>query len=165
QKFGDWRDEFFAKGYIVLKGVVPQERALDYQRRALEWLPKFNLGLDLNDKSTWTQEYLPVMMNAGMVLNYCAAHEAWMWEARSEQGVIDSFAKLWGTGELLVSFDAVNITLRGRPDVKWKPWPHVDQAPTRKGLVCAQGIINLSEAGPLDGGLQVLQGSSELFEQ
>jgi len=65
----------------------------------------------------------------------------------------------------LVSFDAVNITLPGRPDIKWKPWPHVDQAPTRKGLVCAQGIINLSEAGPLDGGLQVLQGSSELFEQ
>jgi hypothetical protein len=82
QKFGDWRDEFFSKGYVVLKGVVPRERALDYQRRALEWLPKFNLGLDLNDKSTWTQEHLPVMMNAGMVLNYCAAHEAWMWEAR-----------------------------------------------------------------------------------
>ena len=48
--------------------------------------------------------------------------------------------------------------------MKWKPWPHVDQAPTRQGLACAQGIINLSEAGPLDGGLQLLQGSSELFE-
>ena len=33
-----------------------------------------------------------------------------------------------------------------------------------KGLACIQGIINLSEAGPLDGGLQILQGSSELFE-
>lgn len=82
QKSGDWRDEFFDKGYVVIKGAVPRERALAYQKRALEWLPKFNLGLDLNDKSTWTQEHLPVMMNAGMVLNYCAAHEAWMWEAR-----------------------------------------------------------------------------------
>jgi hypothetical protein len=72
---------------------------------------------------------------------------------------------LWGTDELLVSFDAVNITLPGRKDMKWKPWPHVDQAPTRKGLSCAQGIINLSEAGPLDGGLQLLQGSSELFDK
>ena len=35
--------------------------------------------------------------------------------------------------------------------MKWKPWPHVDQAPTPQGLACAQGIINLSEAGPLDG--------------
>jgi hypothetical protein len=83
----------------------------------------------------------------------------------SEEGVIKPFAELWGTDELLVSFDGVNITLPGRKDMKWKPWPHVDQAPTRKGLACAQGIINLSEAGPLDGGLQLLQGSSELFEQ
>ena len=83
----------------------------------------------------------------------------------SEEGVVKPFAELWGTEELLVSFDGVNITLPGRKDMKWKPWPHVDQAPTRKGLACAQGIINLSEAGPLDGGLQLLQGSSELFEQ
>lgn len=83
----------------------------------------------------------------------------------SEEGVTKPFAELWGTDELLVSFDAVNITLPGRKDMKWKPWPHVDQAPTRKGLACAQGIINLSEAGPLDGGLQLLQGSSDLFER
>lgn len=82
QEYGDWRDDFFKKGYVVLKEVIPRDRALEYQRRALDWLPKFNLGLDLNDKSTWTEEHLPVMMNAGMVLNYCAAHEAWMWEAR-----------------------------------------------------------------------------------
>ena len=82
RKFGDWRDEFFSRGYTVIKGAVPRERALEYQHRALEWLPKFNLGLDLKDKSTWTEAHLPVMMNAGMVLNYCAAHEAWMWEAR-----------------------------------------------------------------------------------
>jgi hypothetical protein len=48
--------------------------------------------------------------------------------------------------------------------MKWKPWPHVDQASTQQGLACAQGIINLSEVGPLDGGLQLLQGSSGLFE-
>lgn len=65
----------------------------------------------------------------------------------------------------MVSFDAVNITLPGRTDLKWTPWPHVDQSPTRKGLACAQGIINLGESGPKDGGLLVLQGSSELFEQ
>jgi ectoine hydroxylase-related dioxygenase (phytanoyl-CoA dioxygenase family) len=45
------------------------------------------------------------------------------------------------------------------------PWPHVDQSPTRRGLSCAQGIINLSQAGPEDGGLLLLQGSSQLFDQ
>lgn len=83
----------------------------------------------------------------------------------SEPGVIEPFAQLWGTDELLVSFDAPNILLPGRTDVDGAPWPHVDQSPTRKGLVCVQGIINLSPAGPQDGGLQLYTGSSKLFEQ
>ena len=83
----------------------------------------------------------------------------------SEPGVIEPFAQLWNTDELLVSFDAPNITLPGRTDVDGAPWPHVDQSPTRKGLVCVQGIVNLSPAGPHDGGLQLFTGSSELFEQ
>ena len=32
-------------------------------------------------------------------------------EFKSEPGVIEPFSKLWGTDELLVSFDTVNITL------------------------------------------------------
>ncbi|KAJ5657133.1 uncharacterized protein N7484_000782 [Penicillium longicatenatum] len=59
-------------------------------------------------------------MNGGMVLGYAAAHEKWVWEAR----------RLWGIDELLVSLDAVNITLPCCSDLKWQPWPHVDQSPT-----------------------------------
>lgn len=85
----------------------------------------------------------------------------------SEPGVIEPFEKLWGTKELLVSFDTVNITLPpsvvGEYDSK--PWPHCDQAPERRGLSCVQGIINLSEAGPDDGGLLVMKGSAPLFDQ
>ncbi|KAK3337597.1 hypothetical protein B0T19DRAFT_455480 [Cercophora scortea] len=165
EPFGDWRDEFFTKGYHVVKGAVPRARAEAYSRRMLDWFDKFPFGFDVNDKSTWVQEHLPMMMKGGVIFNYCAGHEAWAWELRSEPGVIEPFAKLWGTDELLVSFDAPNITLPGRIDVPWAPWPHVDQSPTRKGLVCVQGIINLSPAGPKDGGLQLYQGSSELFEQ
>jgi hypothetical protein len=46
----------------------------------------------------------------------------------SEPGVIKAFAELWGTEELIVSFDAVNVTFpygeHGRKDVDWiNPWP------------------------------------------
>ncbi|KAJ5721730.1 uncharacterized protein N7483_009664 [Penicillium malachiteum] len=165
EKFGDWRNDFFKKGYIVVKWEIPRERAVQYRERAMDWFQKFDFGFDINDKSKWTEDHLPVTMNAGMIMGYCVTHEKWVWEARCEPGVIEPFAQLWGTDELLVSFDALKITLPGRKDTKWTPWPHVDRAPTPKGLACAQDIINLSEAGPLDGGLQLLQGSSELFEQ
>ena len=80
--FGDWRDDFFKKGYSVVKGAIPRERAIQYRERAMDWFSKFDLGFDLNDKETWTEDHLPIMMNGGMVLNYCAAHERWVWEAR-----------------------------------------------------------------------------------
>lgn len=35
--FGDWRDDFFTKGYSVVKGAIPRERAIQYQDRAMDW--------------------------------------------------------------------------------------------------------------------------------
>jgi hypothetical protein len=86
------------------------------------------------------------------------------WQHR-EPGVIEPFAKLWGTDELVVSFDGLNITLPRQKDLEFSPWPHCDQNPKRKELACAQGIIQLSKNGPKDGGLIVMKGSAKLFAE
>jgi hypothetical protein len=63
--------------------------------------------------------------------------------AYREPGVLSAFEKLWGTDELIVSYDTINLTLPNASKMGGsKPWPHVDQAPERKGLSCVQGIIN-----------------------
>ncbi|KOC15069.1 hypothetical protein AFLA70_41g004500 [Aspergillus flavus AF70] len=165
-KHGDWRDEFDAKGYVVLKNVVPKERALYYRQKMLDWLGSFDNGFNINDRSTWTEENLPWSFKNGMYLNYCAAHEKYVWDAKQEPGVLDAFAKIWGTDELIASYDTVNITLPNAAEMGGtKPWPHVDQAPERNGMHCVQGFINMSEAGPKDGGLVVMEGSAPLFEK
>lgn len=87
-----------------------------------------------------------------------------MWEARMEPGVLDAFAKVWGTDELIVSFDSLNITLPNFKPAR-VPWPHIDQAPRKQGLHCVQGIINLSHAGPEDGSLVVVPSSHALVEE
>jgi hypothetical protein len=57
--------------------------------------------------------------------------------------VLAAFEKIWGTKELIVSYDTINLTLPNASEMGGsKPWPHVDQAPERKGLACVQGIIN-----------------------
>lgn len=66
---------------------------------------------------------------------YGVAHEKSVWEARTEPGVMDAFAKLWETEELLCSFDGIKIDLPRRKDVKWTPWPHCDHNPDVKGYV------------------------------
>lgn len=80
--YGDWRDQFFKNGYTVIKGAISRERAEAYRKTALEWFQKFPFGFDINNKETWKEENLPVLMNGGMVLGYSAAHEKWVWEAR-----------------------------------------------------------------------------------
>jgi hypothetical protein len=82
QPYGDWRDEFYEKGYVVLKGVIPKDRALNYRNKMMDWLGSFDNDFDIKEPSTWTKENLPQSFKNGMYLNYCAAHEKYVWEAR-----------------------------------------------------------------------------------
>jgi ectoine hydroxylase-related dioxygenase (phytanoyl-CoA dioxygenase family) len=105
-----------------------------------------------------------------MYHGYSVSHEKFVWDARLETGVLDAFSKIWGTSNLLVSFDGINMTLplpsTKRP--KSGRWPHQDQDSRIRGFQCAQGIINLIDNGPQDGGLVVMRGShnfnDEFFE-
>ncbi|KAJ6094783.1 hypothetical protein N7467_002296 [Penicillium canescens] len=166
QKTNDWRDEFHANGYVVIKSAIPQDRARAYQQEAFKWLKSFGTELDIESPDTWTKQNLPIQSKINTFHNYAVMHEKFFWEARQEPGVLEAFSKLWGTDELLVSFDSLNVTFPNRKDVPRKAaWQHVDQSPFRKGLHCVQGIINLSHAGPEDGGLMVYPGSHKLFER
>lgn len=161
---GDWRDDLDSKGYAVVKQAIPADRAARYQAKAFEWLKSFDSTLDFNDPSTWKGAKLPVQTERNTYEHYSVVHERFMWEARQEPGVLEAFSKLWGTDELLVSFDSLNVTLPNYKPAR-APWPHVDQAPRKRGLHCIQGIINLSHAGPEDGSLVVMSGSHRLVEE
>ncbi|KAJ5885507.1 hypothetical protein N7495_010017 [Penicillium taxi] len=164
--YGDFRDDLKSQGYAVVKGAISLEKARHYQQKALDWVTSFGSPLDLNDPSTWTVANLPVQGKANQYSNYSVVHEKFMWDARMEPKILEAFSKVWGTDELLVSFDAVNITLPKMQDkAKRQPWPHVDQAPMRRGLHCIQGVINLSQAGPEDGSLIVLPKSNQVTEE
>lgn len=164
--YNDWRDDFYANGYAVIKNAIPRERAVAYQAKAFEWLKSFDTPLDIKNPDTWVKENLPIQSKINTFHSYAVMHEKFIWDARQEPRVLDAFSKLWGTDELLVSFDSLNVTFPNRKDVPRKgAWQHVDQSPIRRSMQCVQGIINLSHAGPDDGGLMVYPGSHNLFAQ
>ncbi|KAJ4183913.1 Hypothetical protein NCS54_00319600 [Fusarium falciforme] len=162
----DWYQHYLDNGYAVVPNVIPKEKALAYQRAAFDWLKSFgNDALDLSDRSTWTPDNLPNISNFNAFTHYGVVHEKFMWDIRLEPGIIDVFEKIWGTRELLVSFDALNITLPRRPGhVPRQPQAHVDQSPYRQGLQCVQGIACFSKSGPEDGGLTVYPGTHKVVE-
>ncbi|KAM0414586.1 hypothetical protein ACHAPT_013568 [Fusarium lateritium] len=158
--YGDFRDDLVRQGFTVVKNVIPRDRAVAYHEKAYEWLQSFpGTQLDFDNPTTWVEGNLPRQSAIRTYDRYCVTHEKFMWDARLEPGVIDTFAKLWETDQLLVSFDGLNVTLPNRKDVeRRKPWEHIDQSPLRRGVHCIQGIINLSPFGPEDGGLTVFPG-------
>ncbi|KAI0163386.1 hypothetical protein BJ166DRAFT_526207 [Pestalotiopsis sp. NC0098] len=163
--YNDWRDEFHKNGCVVIKNVISPERANYYAGKQIEWLKKFDLGFDENDSSTWTAEHLPVSFKGGMYFAYGSTHEKMAWEARTEPAIIEIFEKLWGTRELITSFDGMNISMPNRTDIQWSPWPHCDQNQRRKGMQAVQGLLNYAPNGPKDGGLMLMKGSSKLFDE
>ncbi|KAH8748906.1 phytanoyl-CoA dioxygenase [Hyaloscypha finlandica] len=166
EKCTGWEYDLREKGFAVVKNAIPQYRAAKYQEKAYEWLKSFGTELDFNRPETWIKENLPVQSKINTFNGYCMLHEKFMWDARQEPGVLDTFAKIWGTDELLVSFDSLNITFPNRKDVeRLGAWEHVDQSPFRRGLHCIQGIIALSPSGPEDGGLLVYPGSHKLMDE
>lgn len=165
-KHTDWYADLQANGYAVVKNAIPKDRAAAYQQKAFAWLTSFGTKLDMSNRETWIGANLPIQSKINTFNYYCVAHEKFIWDARMEPGVLEVFEALWGTDELLVSFDCLNITFPNRKDVPRKPtWEHIDQSPLRKGLHCVQGIINLSKSGPEDGGLVVYPGSHRLVEE
>jgi hypothetical protein len=64
------------------------------------------------------------------------------------------FSELYGTNELLSSFDSINLMVPGT-DASGG-WLHVDHAPLKKGCQCIQGLINMVDVGPDTTGVLVL---------
>ncbi|KAK4703238.1 hypothetical protein P7C70_g2978, partial [Phenoliferia sp. Uapishka_3] len=171
---GPFKDELrqalSTDGYYIVKGAIPKERALEYRDRAHAWLENFKLGYDRNDESTWTNEHLPPHIKGGMFsASSRVYHEKWLWDIRTEPGVIDAFAQIWGTRELTTSFDGASIMLPHRKDLpppsSADKWEHMDQSPNRTGFFVAQGLVNLNYNGPDDGGLLVMKGSGILVDE
>jgi hypothetical protein len=42
-------------------------------------------------------------------MHYGVAHEKFVWDVRSEPGVVEAFEKVYNDKDLIVSFDAVNF--------------------------------------------------------
>ena len=77
-------------------------------RPLIDWFSS-KLGFDRQDLSTVHKDRLPAITEKGMCLHYAVTHEDFAWAVRSEPGVIDAFARVYDTQDLIVSFDAVNF--------------------------------------------------------
>ncbi|WEF34359.1 phytanoyl-CoA dioxygenase family protein [Pseudoduganella chitinolytica] len=137
----DWR-HWEDNGYVVVRDAVP--RAVVERIEALVW--EFE-EMDPADPRTW---YPPdkvalrrteLSYNAGMVELY---HHQLLWDARQSPRVHGAFADIWGTPELWVSIDRVNLNLPPEPGFAFKGFMHYDYDPDG-AADSVQGVLSIGD--------------------
>ena len=163
-----------AEGYAVVADVFDGDHAALARARALQWdflegLPGARARRD--DPATWTDAagWLPDPGN-GIVNGFGFGQSAAQWALRLRPRVRRAFEAVWGTADLLVSFDGGNMVRPARAGAPWAPtrggWWHVDQNALRagqRGRCCVQGLVTLTDANAATGGLCVVPRSHRDF--
>lgn len=84
------------------------------------------------------------------------AHSALMWRIRTDERIVAIFSNLWGTRDLITSFDGIG---HRAPYDSWELDWHVDQDRCEDMCVCVQGLVALSYSSAATGGTQFALGS------
>lgn len=163
--------ELDTDGYTVIKGAVSAQLASDYASRLWDQWEAVNAKgkISRNDPSTWYGDEWPSNIH-GIIKNYAVGHWQVVWDARTTPMILDFYERFFGTKDLRVSYDGA-VIIRPSTTGSRSAWAHVDQGavltvqenngPKRKvrDFVCIQGVLNLLENGPLDGGFTCYKGS------
>lgn len=147
-------------GYVVVRDVLTPAQVTS----AMEgmWALMESLGTVRRDKPAThvRSSHWPPMLHGGMI--QYLGHTPLQWTLREQCAPV--FSKLYDVPvtELATSFDGLCMMHGARRYQKrgdLLSFVHTDQSPLRKGEWSIQGLINLADAGPEDGGLVVVPGT------
>lgn len=140
------------KGYCVIENVLtPEEieQALKYFR---EWTDSHEQIKAIHDK----------ISPHGIFKHFEVGQQRHAWYIRTNPKVQEPFKQIWKTDDLVVSFDGSCYLPKGCKK-KDNIWTHTDQAPSKKGRICIQGFVTLTDN--VNRSLVVYEGSHKLHEE
>lgn len=115
-------------GYCIIPQVLSTaETELLYERVWHEYIEKAWPHCRMEDRSNW-KETFPIHNDFGVFAG-AAGQTQVMWDLRQDPRIINIFARIWNTSDLIVSMDGLSIMCP--PEIREgciQPWPHVDQA-------------------------------------
>ncbi len=120
------------QGYCIIPQILSDaETKILYERVWHEFIEKAWPKCKMNDRSNW-KEAFPMHNKMGIFAGPAGQTQV-MWDLRQDTRIIDVFAHVWNTKDLIVSMDG--LSLMCPPEIREgyvEPWPHVDQAILRR---------------------------------
>lgn len=119
-------------GYCVIPQVLSNAEAESlYQRVWHEFIEKAWPNCRMDDRSNWKDAF-PIQNTMGIFAGPAGQTQV-MWDLREDLRIVDIFARVWNTQDLIVSMDGMSFMCP--PEIREgfiEPWPHVDQAVIRR---------------------------------
>ena len=162
-------------GYVVIPAILTPEECTALQTEVWAWLESLGMGILRDDVDTWKPQQWISMIH-GIIKGYGIGQQEFMWKVRTNKRVQRVFRKLWGTKQLVCSFDGMSLHRPKEfvPSIKgatkranaYKPtdWMHVDHTPENKNE-SVQSFVSLYENTVEDGCFMVYDGSHKLFDE
>lgn len=159
-------------GYAVVKAVANEHEI--HEARNLFWnFLESEAGLKRDDPGTWTDERFTKIgsTRSGIIFFRGIQHSDVLWYIRCLPKVKEAFEQVFGTNDLITSYDGGNIF---RPwhlqesDTYSKThsgWYHVDQGRLLPGFHCVQGLVTLKDVNAATGGFCCIPGSHLYHDQ
>lgn len=124
-------------------------------------------GVNPYDHTTYREIYRMRPLHS-MVYQHYIGHSQYLWDIRQNPGVVEAFATIYGTWDLLVSYDGASILFP--PEITGRGWHrndwyHCDQSYSRTNFECAQGWVTLYDVREMDATLSVLEGSHHYHDE
>jgi hypothetical protein len=154
---------------VVLAGALSADECATALDLTWDYLEGLGTGVDRTDWTTWDDDRWPTAVHGGILPGHGIGHSAAQWFIRGVPAVKKTFAAVWDTDDLLVSFDGMALWRHWMLKSEWKTnrggtWLHIDQHPiTRPGMQCVQGLVNLIATSPQTGGNVLIPGSHKQF--
>lgn len=119
-------------GYCVIPQVFPDpETEHLYERVWHEYIEKAWPNCKMHDRSNW-KETFPKHNPYGIFAGPAGQTQV-MWDLRQDPRIVEIFAQIWNTHDLIVSMDG--LSLMCPPEIRegyFEPWPHVDQSTVKR---------------------------------
>lgn len=160
------RDKLARDGVAVVRGVMTADEITEARQLKWKMLGELSKGtMKESDTTSWSFLYDLYPLHSMLIQHWGVGHSELAWHVRQSPGVSEVFGRIWDTPaeDLITSFDGLSIHLppetTGRGWYRGSNWLHTDQAPSRPGLECIQGLVNLYDVRPGDATLKVIRGS------
>ncbi len=160
-------------GVAIIPNILNEKECSNFESGMFDYLEhvmqNFDVPFDRNNPETFKEWYKLLPKHGMLQQHFWIGHAQFNWDLRMNPKIIDVFKNIYGTDDLLVSFDGASfsppheITKRGY--YKNNVWLHSDQSYLRNDFECIQSWVTAKDVDEGDATLTVLVGSHNFHRE